>query len=184
MEYRHLISNPKYCEIWGKSYGNELGRLAQRMPGRVDRTNTLFSIDAQEIHTERWWDIMYGQIVVSYRPDKQDPNQVRLTVGGDRVNHHGNCGTPTANILTIKLLLNSVISVQGEKSRPLTSRISISTHRCQDMSTCNSNWKTSLKISLKNSNSKKRSRRMDRSMLKFVKECMDYHNHEYWRKSC
>ena len=28
MEYRHLIGNPKYREIWGQSFGNELGRLA------------------------------------------------------------------------------------------------------------------------------------------------------------
>ena len=33
MEGRNLIGNPKYGESWGKSYGNELGRLAQGMPG-------------------------------------------------------------------------------------------------------------------------------------------------------
>ena len=33
MEYRHLIGNPEYRELWQNSYGNELGRLAQGMPG-------------------------------------------------------------------------------------------------------------------------------------------------------
>ena len=33
MEYCHLISNPKYRELWKNSYGNELGRLAQGIPG-------------------------------------------------------------------------------------------------------------------------------------------------------
>ena len=28
LEYRHLMKNPKYKEIWGKSFGNEVGRLA------------------------------------------------------------------------------------------------------------------------------------------------------------
>ena len=33
MEYCHLIGNPKYRELWKNSYGNELGRLAQGIPG-------------------------------------------------------------------------------------------------------------------------------------------------------
>ena len=36
MEYCHLIGNPKYREMWQNSYRNELGRLAQGMPGRVE----------------------------------------------------------------------------------------------------------------------------------------------------
>ena len=44
MEYRHLIGNPKYREIWGQAYGNELGRLAQGMEGLVKGTNKSFFI--------------------------------------------------------------------------------------------------------------------------------------------
>ena len=44
MEYRHLIGNPKYREIWGQTYGNELGRLAQGMEVRVKGTKTIFFI--------------------------------------------------------------------------------------------------------------------------------------------
>ena len=44
MEYCHLILNPKYRELWQNSYKNELGRLAQGMPGRVKGTNTIFFI--------------------------------------------------------------------------------------------------------------------------------------------
>ena len=36
-------------------------------------------------------------------------------MGGDRTNCPFDCGTPTAKILTIKLLLNSVISTPGAK---------------------------------------------------------------------
>ena len=35
-------------------------------------------------------------------------------MGGDRANYLGNCNTPTSTILTVKLLLNSIISMQGE----------------------------------------------------------------------
>ena len=36
-------------------------------------------------------------------------------MGGDRTNCLFNCGTPTAELLTIKLLLNSVISTSAAK---------------------------------------------------------------------
>ena len=35
-------------------------------------------------------------------------------MGGDRVNYHSNCGSTTASMLTVKLLINSVISMQGK----------------------------------------------------------------------
>ena len=47
------------------------------------------------------------------RPTKAEQNQTRLTVGGDRINYPEDCGTPTADILQVKLLLNSVISTRG-----------------------------------------------------------------------
>jgi hypothetical protein len=43
LEYRHLIANPKTRATWTHSYGNELGRLAQGMPGRAKGTDTFFS---------------------------------------------------------------------------------------------------------------------------------------------
>jgi len=53
--------------------------------------------------------------VASFRPEKEDPNRIRLTVGGNRINFTGDCGTPTAGMLTVKLLLNSIISTKGAK---------------------------------------------------------------------
>ena len=76
LEYCHLTGNPKYRKIWGKSYGNDFRRLAQGTPGRVEGTDTLFFVDKEDLPTARYRDIMYGRIVVSYRPKKQDPNQV------------------------------------------------------------------------------------------------------------
>ena len=42
LEYRHFIRRPEYREVWGKLYGNEIGRLAQGMKGRAEGTNTMF----------------------------------------------------------------------------------------------------------------------------------------------
>ena len=47
MEYRHLITYPKYKHTWSHSYGNKIGWLVQGMPGRVEGTNTFFSSTKQ-----------------------------------------------------------------------------------------------------------------------------------------
>jgi hypothetical protein len=38
-----------------------------------------------------------------------------LVAGGNRVHYPGNAGTPTANLLTVKLLINSTISTPNAK---------------------------------------------------------------------
>jgi hypothetical protein len=115
LEYRHLIKDPEHKEVWGKSYGNEIGRLFQGMPGRVEGTDTAFFINSNEIPADRWKDVTYGRIVTAYRPDKKEPNRTRLTIGGDQINYPHDCGTPTADLLTVKHLLNSTISTPGAK---------------------------------------------------------------------
>ena len=44
IEYCHSVGNPKYRETWQKSYSDEVGRVAQGMPGRVKGTDTIFFI--------------------------------------------------------------------------------------------------------------------------------------------
>ena len=45
MEYRHLIQNLKYQQLWITLYVNELGILAQGIPGRLDVTNAIFFLN-------------------------------------------------------------------------------------------------------------------------------------------
>ena len=73
IEYRHLMKNPKYCQLYGKSYAKELGRLAQGIPGQVEGTNTIFFIDKSDIPTARWRDVTYSRIVANYGPGKMIP---------------------------------------------------------------------------------------------------------------
>ena len=89
MEYHHIIGNSKYRSLWRKSYGNELGSLAQGIPGWVKFTDTILFINKAYIPEDLWKDVTYVRIVVSYRPEKSDPNRTRLMVGGDRVNYPG-----------------------------------------------------------------------------------------------
>ena len=116
LEYRHLIANPSTRETWSHSYGNELGRLAQGMPGRNTGTSTIIFIPRDAVPRDRAKDVTYGLITVLIRPEKIDePNRTRLVAGGDRVHYPGDAGTPTADLLTVKLLINSVISTPGAK---------------------------------------------------------------------
>ena len=113
LEYRHLIKRPKYKDEWGYSFGNEIGRLAQGMPGRNNGTNTLFFIHKSEVPSDRWKDMTYGKIVCNVRPQKAETNRTRLTFGGNNTTTTIDCGTPTANLLTVKLLINSIVSTPG-----------------------------------------------------------------------
>ncbi len=113
LEMRHLLLNPKYKELWGKSYTTELGRLAQGIPGISKGTDTIVLIARDEIPFARLKDVTYGRVCINYRLEKDDPNCTRLTVGSNRVNFPGNCGTPTVDMVTVKLHLNSVISTKG-----------------------------------------------------------------------
>eukprot|EP00804_Cyclotella_cryptica_P019260 CCRYP_006149-RA/>CCRYP_006149-RA protein AED:0.38 eAED:0.38 QI:0/0/0/1/1/1/2/0/321 len=115
MEYRHLIANPKYRDTWQNAYGKELGRLAQGLPGIVKGTDTIAFIQRSHVPQDRWKDVTYGRIVANFRPEKEDPYRIRLTVGGNRINYPGDCDTPTADMITVKILLNSVISTLNAK---------------------------------------------------------------------
>ncbi len=69
----------------------------------------------QEIPQARRKDITYGRIICTYRSEKKDPYRTRITMGENLINYPDNCGTPTADLLTVKLMFNSVISTPNVK---------------------------------------------------------------------
>ena len=113
LEYRHLMKRPKYKKPWEHSFGNVVGRLCQGIDGRAVGTDTMFFIHKSEVPADRFKDVTYGKINCDFKATKEEKNRTRLTVGGDRINYPGDCGTPTADLLTVKLLLNSVVSTAG-----------------------------------------------------------------------
>ncbi len=108
LEYRHLLKHPKYKDVWSQSFGKEIRRLAT-----VTKTIAFFT--RQEIPQERRKDITHGRIVCVYHSEKKDPYCTRITMGGNLINYPDDCGTPTANHLTVKLMFNSIISTPGAK---------------------------------------------------------------------
>ncbi len=101
LKYCHLIAIPNTWATWTHSYSNELGQLAQGMPGQVTRMDTIFFIPKDKEPRARAKDVTYGLITCLIRPEKtKEPNRTRLVAGGDRVHYPFNAGTPTANLLT------------------------------------------------------------------------------------
>jgi hypothetical protein len=115
LEYRQLEKKPKYRDTWTKAFGKEISRLAQGQKGVVEGTDALNFIPYEKVPADRRKDVTYAQICANYRPEKADPNRIRITLGGNLVNYRGDVGTRTADLLTVKLLLNSVISTPGAK---------------------------------------------------------------------
>ena len=52
----------------------------------------------------------YVNPVVDHRPQKEDPNRIRIIAGGNLIESTGELSVPTANIDTAKLHWNSVVS--------------------------------------------------------------------------
>eukprot|EP00956_Cyclotella_meneghiniana_P034829 scaffold108469_cov21-Cyclotella_meneghiniana.AAC.1 len=93
----------------------ELGRLAQGYNGK-EGTNTFFFMSHEEIkNIPKDRTVTYARIVVDYRPQKEDPNRVRMTAGGNLINYPGELTTNTADLTTSKLLWNSTLSTPGAK---------------------------------------------------------------------
>jgi hypothetical protein len=103
LEYRHLMKHPKYKDVWTKSFRTEIRRLATT-------PETIFFVKKDEIPDDKKGNETYARIVCVYLDGKKDKYRTRITMGGNLVNYPRDCGTPTANLLTVKLLLNSIIS--------------------------------------------------------------------------
>ena len=115
LEYRQLLKHPKFIEIWTRSAADEFGRLAQGIGGRIKGTDTICFIHKREIPADRLKDVTYIKFVCNIQTKKKDPNRTRATMGGNLINYPEDVGTPTANLLLIKIFLNSVILTQGAK---------------------------------------------------------------------
>jgi hypothetical protein len=49
---------------------------------------------------------MYGQICFNFCPQKKELNCASLIMGGNQIDYPGNKATQTADLMTVKLLIN------------------------------------------------------------------------------
>jgi hypothetical protein len=122
LEHRQLHRDPKFKPVWDKSYANELGRLCQGIgtgasptSKRVEGTNTFFLINYNDIPAHKCKEICHTLVVCKVRPEKDDPDRTRITIGGSRICYPGDVGTNTASLELVKILLNSVLSRKGAR---------------------------------------------------------------------
>eukprot|EP00804_Cyclotella_cryptica_P011209 CCRYP_007737-RB/>CCRYP_007737-RB protein AED:0.21 eAED:0.17 QI:0/-1/0/1/-1/1/1/0/1078 len=115
LECRALLKHPRFKEAWSISAANEFGRLAQGVGGRVKGTDTIRFIPKSEVPEDRFKDVTYIRMVCQVRTEKKEPNRSRAMVGGNLINCEDDVGTPTADLLLIKIFFNSVISTPGAR---------------------------------------------------------------------
>ena len=100
--------------VWVKSLANDFGRLAQGLKDRIPTGNsTIFFINPIKIPTNK--KVTHGRLVVDIRPLKEEKYRVCITVGGDKSDFCGDASSVAASLVTVKLLLNSVVSTKGAK---------------------------------------------------------------------
>ena len=56
-----------------------------------------------------------ARIVVDFRPQKEDPNRVRITVGGNLIKYPGEVTTRAADLTSTKMMWNTVSSTEGAR---------------------------------------------------------------------
>jgi hypothetical protein len=110
-EYREL-SRCSEGPIWQASNADEIGRLAQGF-GAIKGTNTIFFIHPLAIRTGR--KVTYLRVVSAMRPKKANPYCIWWTVGGDKVDYPFDVSSKTANLMTAKLLFNTVVSTPNAR---------------------------------------------------------------------
>jgi hypothetical protein len=96
-------------------------------------TNTIYFIHPRDIPNKRV--ATYVRIVCADRPEKTNPKQVRHTIGGDPIDYPGSTSTKTADMTTVKTLLNSVISTKDGRNMTGDLKDFTRAHRWTDMNT-------------------------------------------------
>ena len=64
LDYKQLSKHPKYENMQQHSYRNEIGKLAQGMPGKVKGMNTIFVINKQKVPQNRYKDVHMAALSV------------------------------------------------------------------------------------------------------------------------
>ena len=112
LKHGHLTKGPD-AHSWNLATTREIGRCAQGMPGLVDGTDTYFFMNHNEKPPDRT--VSYSTFVCDVKENKAEKHCVRTTFGNTNSDYNGPVSSPTADITTVKILLNSVVSTRKAK---------------------------------------------------------------------
>ena len=141
--YEKLMNDPETPEVWQTAFGRDFGGMAQGDDKTGQKgTNAMFVMTKPEITSalERGTKFTYANPVVDYRPQKEHPNRIRITAGGNLIDYESELSVRTADINTTKLHWNSVVSTDKAKYMCLDIKKFTSAQRWSIMSTCISLW--------------------------------------------
>ena len=121
INYKQLINHSdKQTQEWlQKSSANEFGRLLKGVGRNEDGSQRVTGSDSfhfiRRIQVPIGKKVTYALFCCDIRLQKDDINQTRLTVGGNRLPYNRKTSTETAGLETIKIHLNSTISTKDAK---------------------------------------------------------------------
>ncbi len=139
LQLQKLMHNPATSEIWQTAFGKDFGGMVQGdHRTSLKGTNTMFVMTHNEInHVLRQnKKITYGNLVMGFRPQKENPNRICITAKGNLITYESSPSVHTADLDTAKIHWNSVISTPGARYMCLASNI---TSTCECHLTCSPN---------------------------------------------
>ena len=116
-KYAEVAKCEELRETWETAFGKEFGGLAQGDDRTGQKgTDTVIILNHQQIKDiPKDRVVTYASIAVDYREQKDDPNRVRITAGGNLIAYPGELTTRTADLQTSKIMWNSVVSTPGAR---------------------------------------------------------------------
>ena len=110
------MNNPELKKLWVPAMSKELHRLAQGKEGITVGSNIIFFLSHDQIRCiPKDCTVTYARIVIDHCPQKDNPNHVRITVGGNLIDYSYELTTCTANMVSTKTMWNSVVSTPSAK---------------------------------------------------------------------
>ena len=103
--YRDLVQMD--APVWMNSICNKLGRLSQILKAHAGTDTIDFIFHKDKLKDRR---ATYVRDVCNIRPKKTETHRTRLTAGGNLIYYPGYVRTPTSDLTTTKLHVNSAIS--------------------------------------------------------------------------
>ena len=83
------------------------GRLAQGNDNGIKGTNTIQFIFHYEVPKGK--KVTHASYIYNYRPLKEEPFCIRITVGSDKLDYTEDARSPATNLFETKILINSII---------------------------------------------------------------------------
>ncbi len=112
------MHDPTTAKVWQTAFGKVFRGMAQgdNKTGQKG-TNAIFVMKHNELAKilQTGKKLTFAHLLVNHRPQKEDPNQIRITAMGNLVNYDGELSVQTADINTAKMHWNSIISTKNTK---------------------------------------------------------------------